>query len=66
MHHSLSFDLQHDHILTKITLSSAKTPKSTGASDTGLQTKIPLDMFQLYCSSVCMQNLWLKLLTTDI
>ena len=45
MPHSLSFDLQHDHILTKITLSSADTPKSTGASDTGLETKIPLDNF---------------------
>ena len=39
-------------------------PKSTSGWDTGLGSKIALDMFHIYCTSVCMRNFSKKILTT--
>ena len=48
-------------------LVSATHPKSTHTrrSDLGLKTKIPSDMFDIYCSSTCIQNVG-KILTIDL
>ena len=52
----LLFDMQHDYILIKFNFDLDPTPyvHPTG-SDPGLQTKIPFDMFHIYCCSACMQ-----------
>ena len=50
------FDVLFDHILNKFNVGLSPTPKVHPTdSDPGLQTKIPFDMFHIYCYSACMQ-----------
>ena len=47
--------MQDEHILKKLNFGLRPTSPPRDI-DPGLQTKIPFDMFHIYCSSVCVQN----------
>ena len=45
--------MQHDNVLKMFNFTLTPPPKSTQGSDTGLRSKVRLDMFLIYCTSVC-------------
>ena len=56
--------MQHDHILKKFNFGLGPTPEvHPRGSDPCVQTKIPFDMFHIYCCFAYMQNFSKKILT---
>ena len=55
MRRPLKFDIQHDYIPKDNDFLPRPSPPR--GSDPVLQTEILFDMFHIYCSSDCMQNL---------